>query len=140
LHSRQSTAPRRGILVKSDAGVALWISPRHARVVQRSALTGFAKPHVIAYRRAEKQKLVEAAQRPRAAKTEFADGSDNAVAAVRTALALERMNGEGQASPTARGAIATGGILIGLKSRAATKEAAPRLICSPALETEPAED
>ena len=65
-----------------------------------SSLAILHKPHVIAYRRVEKQKLVEALSARVPQKLSSLTESDDDAAAVRAALALEQMNSEGQASPT----------------------------------------
>ncbi len=77
---------------------------------RQRAYRALHKPHVVAYRREERKKLVELLSTRVPVKLNELMDSENAAAAVRAALALEDLNNQSQASPTRR--IQTGGIVI----------------------------
>ena len=88
------------------------------------------KPHVIAYRREEKKKFLEALSMKVPHKLDELMSSENAAAAVRACLAVEELAQESRAEPTRR--IQTGGIVIVLGANA--QRALPA--ATPALELE----
>jgi hypothetical protein len=81
-----------------------------------SAFRALHKPHVVAYRREERKKLIELLSTRVPMKLNALMDSENAAAAVRAALALEELNNESRAEPTRR--IQTGGIVILLNAAA----------------------
>jgi hypothetical protein len=103
---------------------------------RQSAYRALHKPHVLAYRREERKKLVELLSTRIPHKLNELMDSDNAAAAVRASLALEDLNNQSQASPIRR--IQTGGIVIVLG--APVQRALPAESAMPVLELEPAED
>jgi hypothetical protein len=105
-------------------------------LARQRAFRALHKPHVLAYRREERKKLVELLSTRIPHKLNELMDSDNAAAAVRAALALEDLNNQSQSSPTRR--IQTGGIVIVLGAPA--QRALPAESAMPVLELEPAED
>jgi hypothetical protein len=99
-----------------------------------SAFRALHKPHVVAYRREERKKLIELLSTRVPMKLSSLMDSENAAAAVRASLALEEMNNESRAEPNRR--ISTGGIVIVLNSP--TQRSLPADM--PVLEMEPADE
>jgi hypothetical protein len=84
---------------------------------RRRAKRALDKPHVIAYRREQRQAFLDLLSVRVPHKLNELMDSDNAAAAVRATLALEEMNNDARAQPTRR--ITTGGIVIVLGGAAA---------------------
>lgn len=93
-----------------EDGLSWQIAADSVGIKRSTAYRALHKPHVIAYRRAEKQKLVEMLSSRVPHKLNALMDSDNAAAAVRAALALEDLNNQASANPTRT--IQTGGIVI----------------------------
>jgi len=102
---------------------------------RQRAYRALHKPHVLAYRREERKKLVELLSTRIPHKLNELMDSDNAAAGVRAALALEDLNNQSQASPSRR--IQTGGIVIMLGTP--TQRALPA-VAMPVLEMEAADE
>jgi len=101
---------------------------------RQRAYRALHKPHVIAYRREEKKKFIEALSMKVPHKLDELMSSDNAAAAVRACLAVEELASESRAEPTRR--IQTGGIVIVLGANA--QRALPA--ATPALELQRIEE
>jgi hypothetical protein len=105
--------------------------------IKRSrAYRALHKPHVIAYRREERKKLIELLSTRVPLKLNALMDSENAAAGVRAALALEDMNQQSRAEPVRH--IQTGGIIIMLG--APTQRALPAGSAMPVIEMEPVDE
>jgi hypothetical protein len=101
------------------------------------------KPHVIAYRREERAKLIDSLSMRVPYKLNEIMDSDNAAAAVRATLAMEELAQQGRGEPSRR--IQTGGIVIvlGGQANALPGQAAPAMTIEHAsrlLQHEPTDD
>jgi hypothetical protein len=94
------------------------------------------RPHVLTYRRQEKQKFTELLSTRVPLKLSQLMDSENAAAAVRASLSLEEMSQQGRAEPTRR--LVTGGIVIMLGAPA--QRPLPAGTAMPVIEHEPVED
>jgi hypothetical protein len=103
-------AIREIVRLMTDDGLTWQRAADSVGVDRQRAFRALHKPHVIAYRRSERQRFIELLSTRVPAKLSELMDSENAAAAVRAALALEEMNSQSQASPMRR--IDTGGIVI----------------------------
>jgi hypothetical protein len=100
---------------------------------RKRAFRALHKPHVIAYRLAQRKRFIELLSVRVPHKLNELMDSENHAAACRAALALEDMNQQGNAEPVRR--IQTGGIVIVLG--APTQQALPAESAMPVIEHEP---
>jgi hypothetical protein len=118
-----------------EDGLAWYKAADAVGLTRRRARKALDKPHVIAYRLAQKAKLVDELSMRVPHKLNALMDSENAAAAVRASLALEDMAQQSRGEPSRR--IQTGGIVIVIgnqqqalpgQAAAMTIEHAPRLL------------
>jgi DNA-directed RNA polymerase subunit N (RpoN/RPB10) len=106
-------------------------------IKRSTAYKALHKPHVIAFRREERKKLIELLSCRVPLKLSQLMDSENAAASVRACLAIEDMRNEAQAEPGTR-RINTAGLVIVIG--APTQRALPAESAMPVLEMEPADE
>jgi hypothetical protein len=119
-----------------EEGVSWQLAADRVAIKRTRAYRALNKPHVIAYRRQEKQKFTELLSTRVPLKLSQLMDSENAAAAVRASLSLEEMTQQGRTEPARR--LVTGGIVIMLG--APTQRPLPAESAMPVLEMAPADE
>jgi hypothetical protein len=105
---------------------------------RQRAYRALHKPHVIAYRKEQRQRQVELLSTRVPMKLSELMDSENHAAAVRAAISLEEMAQQGRAESTSARRLVTGGIVIMLGAPA--QQPLPATPAMPVIEHEPAEE